>query len=65
MKIRTRSPRRWLTTTSARREEDQKRNYQWHGKEGAKDYDGVRVIGRVFWNMFSACYPGEDEENEE
>jgi len=25
----------------------------------------VKVIGHVFWKMFGAQYPDEDEENEE
>ncbi|KAF5354163.1 hypothetical protein D9756_007142 [Leucocoprinus leucothites] len=32
------------------------------GKRWAKDYDGVRVIGHVFWKMFGVQYPHEHEE---
>jgi len=35
------------------------------GKRWAKDYDGVRVIGHVFWKIFGAQYPDEDDQDEE
>lgn len=35
------------------------------GKRWAKDYDGVRVIGHVFWKIFGVQYPDEDEDYEE
>ncbi|KAF5347743.1 hypothetical protein D9756_010267 [Leucocoprinus leucothites] len=35
------------------------------GKRWAKDYDGVRVIGHVFWKMFGVKYLDEDEENDD